>query len=131
MLQIVRHQRSTRSRWDPARGLSSASYTYQVVTTAGLNSLRRHSQEQRIQPAYRHRAEEAVVDERWTGADYGAAMDRICQALDEDDEREMARRLAAGHSVAAAGRAMGLTEDRALELGTRVRALLMGMREGG
>lgn len=126
MVRLLEAQRSERSRWDPRRGRSASSYAYGVAHSAGLNSLRTH----------RRWSRERVADKPFEVAvdvpeeDQSATMERLLALLDLDEERDMVLLLASGRSVPEAGRCMGISPTAATELATRVRALLLPLREG-
>lgn len=122
---VLSAQQRPRARFDIERGYSASTYVYCLAKTRGSDSLR---------PAARARAREVpILDREWMaapdeGTDEGA-LSRILALLDLPDEKEMAMHLAAGATLAEIQHAMHLTEGRASELRTRVRALLMPLRE--
>jgi RNA polymerase sigma factor (sigma-70 family) len=128
-LRLVRASRSPASRWDPVRGMSFSTWLCQVGTHAASNSLRSLERQRRREllstgdPMGR---EEVEAEE---GADMRDALDVALDLLDTEEERDMAVHLAAGCTLPEIQKRMGLTYDAAAELRTRVRALLMALRE--
>lgn len=131
-VRLLEAQRSERSRWDPARGRSLRSYVALVIQGAGHNALRGDWRGRGRFVVYSDVAD-ATDRERSAPAErsVAGAMDEILALLDEAEEREMARRLAAGETDTQAGRAMGLSRHATWELAARVRGLLMAAREDG
>lgn len=123
-VRIIRASQSPRSRWDPRRGLSLSSWVYEVGTSVASNYLRslrrRCSREQGIAEAPERGC--VPAPER---APMGSDLERVMALLDLPEEKQMATHLAAGCTLADTQRAMGLSYDRAAELRTRVRALLV------
>lgn len=147
-VRILEKQHSERSRYDRSRGHSLTSYQYMVSRSAGLDALRKYTRWGREVPAsgeerndYRgerpeRQTEGLRAEERaWANAPaqspepLGPTLDRLLELLDLDEEKEMAAHLCAGCSIAEAGRRMGLDEEAASELVTRVRALLWPLRD--
>lgn len=128
VLRLVEAQRSARSRYDAARGYSPTTYVTMVARTAGMNALRHPS---------RHRAREAHLPEHVEVEDLTAgdgtteegSLARVLALLDTDEEKEMAALLAAGWNLAEVREHLNLTESEASELRTRVRALLLPLRD--
>lgn len=138
-VRILTADRSERSRWDPTRGMSRTTYLAQIGKNAAANSLRDRRRHTSREQSYGLRlgidddtdgyVEADDLAAPPGGSDLGPAMDRILGQLDTDDEKQMAMHLAAGCSLADTQRRMGLGYDAATELRTRVRALLLSMRE--
>lgn len=127
VLRLVEAQRSPRSRYDPSRGMSPTTYVGMVARTAGLNALRGPTRvKERETPIDDH---EELVGHEEPGTET-SAMARILLLLDTEEERTMAMHLAAGSTISEVRTAMGLTEGEAAELQTRVRALLLPLRDG-
>ena len=129
LLRLVEAQQTPGSRYDPARGYSPTTYLYMLARSIGANELRRLR--------FRRRAHaELVVDTRHVQQHASAqesearAMARILSVLDTPEERAMARLMVAEVPVHEARAQLGLTRGQAAELRTRVRALLMTLREG-
>jgi len=129
IVRLVEAQQSPRARYDPARGYSRSTYVWMVARSAGLNELRR------LTTARRHEEDAAVeirhaspVVEQAESED--AALDRILDLLDLEEERVMAWMLAEGHSLEEIRDWLGMSRGDAMELRTRVQALLMPLREG-
>jgi len=123
-VRLVRASRSARSGYDPTRGYSLTTWLCMVGTSAAKNHLRDLS---------RLQGREVVSDDldgEATGADMREEMADILAVLDLPEEREMALHLAAGCTLREVSERMGMREGDAMELRTRVRALLMGLREG-
>lgn len=129
LLRLLESQRLPRSRWERQRGLSASSYVYRLAHTAGANSLRRRARWNREVLADDDETLDATDPTTLTHGTDGTALARAMALMDLDDERAMLVHLAAGRSMAEAGRCMGLAEYAALELGSRVKCLLMAMRE--
>ena len=121
--RLLRADQAPRSRYDPTRGRSPASYVRMVARSTLINHLasarRRRRASVPTDPA--SLAHEEAEDERITRA----MTERLLSALDLDEEREAAMLLAGGYTVLEMARAMGIRERDASELRTRVRALLL------
>jgi len=122
-VRLVRASRSARSGYDPTRGYSFTTWLCMVGTSAAKNHLR---------DLARLQGREVVSEAPETEApevDVRAVMADVLGVLDLPEEREMALHLAAGCTLAEVRERMGMEEGEASELRTRVRALLMGLRE--
>ena len=136
-VRLVAAQQSPRARYDASRGMRPTTYLTMVGGCAALNALRHHRRRYpevlEVYPIKRENDDEA---DEWdidpdaiqgTGPEF--AMERILSLLDLDEEREMARHLAAGCAVTEIMERMGLNRVEADELRDRVRALLMVLRD--
>lgn len=129
MVRLLEAQRSQRSKWDPTRGRSERSYTMLVTRTAGSNALRRYTRWAREEPMEGGFDREPSVEAEPGFDGAHGILERLFSVLDLEEERVMAAHLAAGCTIPEAGRRMGLGPEEAEELGTRVRALLMAVRD--
>lgn len=125
-LGILLRQGRAGSRYNAGRGQTSTSYQHMVSGSAGRDAMRRYRRWRRDvlmdTPPDRPSPEgEPCTMER--------TMERLLAPLDTDEERDMARYLAAGCTLTEIRKAMGLTEERGTELRTRVRALLLALRD--
>lgn len=129
VVRLLEAQLSPRARFDPSRGYSPTTYVWMVARSAGLNELRRlansRKHETRLAEEVRHDPPTVRLEE-----DEEAALDRILDLLDLDEERMLAWMMAEGHTLEEVREWLGLSRSEALELQTRVRALLMPLREG-
>lgn len=124
-VKVLEAQERPRARYDAERGASPHTYVFRVAKTRGADALRR--------PGRQRVREVPILDREWTsapseGTDEGA-MRRVLALLDTAEEKEMAMHLATGATLAEIQRAMKLSESRASELRTRVRALLLPLRQ--
>lgn len=128
MLRLVEAQQSPTARYDPTRGWSPTTYVYMLAKSAGVAEMRRLR--------YRREQHHKYVEAESRLADYvqqeereELAMDRILAALDTDQEREMAVLMATDASSEEVRAKLGLGRGEVSELRTRVRALLLHLRD--
>ena len=126
LVAILEAQLRPGSRYDATRGYAESTYIHQVARCATLNALRR-PRRQRLREESVMDVEERVAVDAAEGSEEGAAS-RLFSEL-EAEERTMAQLLAGGSTLVDARRVMGLSEGAASELRTRVRALLLHLRD--
>jgi DNA-directed RNA polymerase specialized sigma24 family protein len=130
--RLLRCQLSPASAYNPKRGMALTTYLVEVGISAAKDHLRRSGRYERWgreTPAPGDMPLDPAADVHEQGAELGPALDRLLDVLDTDEEKAMAQHLAAGCTLIEIEARMGLAHEDALELRTRVRALMLALVE--